>query len=162
MNFHLKKAGYKKPVTNFSGDVKDEKGYAYLLNVLAPEHCSPATLDSKDPKERANLILKHAEKMDCQRYLTPIDIVEGSPNLNLAFVAQIFHQRNGLSVDRKKISAAEMMTDDAQTSREERCFRLWINSLGIATYVNNVFEDVRNGQRVTQSQSLLKVINFKY
>lgn len=72
---------------------QDEKGYAYLLNVLAPEHCSPATLDSKDPKERANLILKHAEKMDCQRYLTPIDIVEGSPNLNLAFVAQIFHQR---------------------------------------------------------------------
>jgi len=38
------------------------------------------------------------------------------------------------------------MTDDAETSREERCFRLWINSLGIATYVNNVFEDVRNGQ----------------
>ncbi|KAI5389206.1 Fimbrin-5 [Lathyrus oleraceus] len=34
---------------------------------------------------------------------------------------------------------------DAQTSREERCFRLWINSLGIVTYVNNVFEDVRNG-----------------
>lgn len=43
------------------------------------------------------------------------------------------------------MSFAEMMTDDAQTSREERCFRLWINSLGIATYVNNVFEDVRNG-----------------
>ncbi|KAJ6967349.1 Fimbrin-5 [Populus alba x Populus x berolinensis] len=31
-------------------------------------------------------------------------------------------------------------------SREERCFRLWINSLGIVTYVNNVFEDVRNGE----------------
>lgn len=53
--------------------------------------------------------------------------------------------RNGLSVDSNKISFAEMMTDDAQTSREERCFRLWINSLGTATYVNNVFEDVRNG-----------------
>ena len=53
--------------------------------------------------------------------------------------------RNGLTVDTKKMSFAEMMTDDAQTSREERCFRLWINSLGVATYVNNVFEDVRNG-----------------
>jgi len=53
--------------------------------------------------------------------------------------------RNGLTVDSKKMSFAEMMTDDAQTSREERCFRLWINSLGVATYVNNVFEDVRNG-----------------
>ncbi|XP_052177792.1 fimbrin-3-like isoform X2 [Diospyros lotus] len=145
MNFHLKKAGYKKTVTNFSSDLKDGEAYAYLLNVLAPEHCSPATLDAKEPAERANLVLDHAEKMDCKRYLTPKDIVEGSTNLNLAFVAQIFHQRNGLSTDSKKVSFAEMMTDDEQMSREERCFRLWINSLGIATYVNNLFEDVRNG-----------------
>lgn len=145
MNFHLKKAGYKKPVTNFSSDLKDGEAYAYLLNVLAPEHCSPATLDTKNPAERANLVLEHAEKMDCKRYLTPKDIVEGSANLNLAFVAQIFHQRNGLSTDSKKISFAEMMTDDEQISREERCFRLWINSLGISSYVNNMFEDVRNG-----------------
>ncbi|KAL4580031.1 hypothetical protein LXL04_016205 [Taraxacum kok-saghyz] len=145
MNFHLKKAGYKKPVTNFSSDLKDGEAYAYLLNVLAPEHGSPATLDAKDPTERADLVLDHAEKMDCKRYLTPNDIVEGSANLNLAFVAQIFHQRNGLSTDSKKISFAEMMTDDEQMSREERCFRLWINSFGITSYVNNLFEDVRNG-----------------
>ncbi|KAK9268969.1 hypothetical protein L1049_000736 [Liquidambar formosana] len=145
MNFHLKKAGYKKPVTNFSSDVKDGEAYAYLLNVLAPEYCTPSTLDTKDPNERAKLILDHAERMDCKRYLTPKDIVEGSSNLNLAFVAQIFHQRSGLSTDSKKISFAEMMTDDVQISREERCFRLWINSLGIVTYVNNLFEDVKNG-----------------
>ncbi|XP_058218826.1 fimbrin-1-like isoform X2 [Rhododendron vialii] len=145
MNFHLKKAGYKKTVTNFSSDLKDGEAYAYLLNVLAPEHCSPATLDAKDPAQRADLVLEHAERMDCKRYLTPKDIVEGSTNLNLAFVAQIFHQRNGLSADNRKFSFAEMMTDDEQISREERCFRLWINSLGITTYVNNLFEDVRNG-----------------
>ncbi|KAM6553982.1 hypothetical protein CsatB_014744 [Cannabis sativa] len=145
MNFHLQKAGYKKPVNNFSSDLKDGEAYAYLLNVLAPEHCSPTTLDSKDPTERAKLVLDHAERMNCKRYLSPKDIVEGSSNLNLAFVAQIFHERNGLSTDNKKISYAEMMTEDVQTSREERCYRLWINSLGIATYVNNVFEDVRNG-----------------
>ncbi|CAK9163877.1 unnamed protein product [Ilex paraguariensis] len=142
MNFHLKKAGYKKPITNFSSDLKDGEAYAYLLNVLAPEHCSPANLNAKDPNERANLVLEHAEKMDCKRYLTPKDIVEGSPNLNLAFVAQIFHQWNGLSADSSKISFADMMTDDEQISGEERCFRLWINSLGIASYVNNLFEDL--------------------
>ncbi|KAF7826974.1 fimbrin-5-like [Senna tora] len=145
MNFHLKKAGYEKQVTNFSSDVKDGEAYAYLLNSLAPEHSGPASLAANDPTERANLVLEQAEKLDCKRYLTPKDIVEGSPNLNLAFVAQIFQHRNGLTVDSKKMSFAEMMTDDAQTSREERCFRLWINSLGTATYVNNVFEDVRNG-----------------
>lgn len=73
--------------------MQDGKAYAYLLNVLAPEHCSPSTLDTKDLTERAKLVLDHAERMDCKRYLTPKDIVEGSPNLNLAFVAQIFHQR---------------------------------------------------------------------
>nr|3BYH_B Chain B, fimbrin ABD2 [Homo sapiens] len=34
---------------------------------------------------------------------------------------------------------------DVETCRDERCYRLWINSLGIDSYVNNVFEDVRNG-----------------
>ncbi|KAL7185898.1 hypothetical protein ACSBR2_027786 [Camellia fascicularis] len=145
MNFQLKKAGYKKQVSNFSSDLKDGEAYAHLLNVLAPEHGSATTLDTKDPTERANLILEHAERMDCKRYVTPKDIVEGSANLNLAFVAQIFQQRNGLSMDTKNMSFAEMMTDDAQTSREERCFRLWINSLGIDSYVNNLFEDVRTG-----------------
>ncbi|KAI3673842.1 hypothetical protein L6452_39972 [Arctium lappa] len=145
MNFHLKKAGYTKVVTNFSADLKDGEAYAYLLNVLAPEHCNPATLDTNDPTERARLVLEHAERMKAKRYLTPKDIVDGSTNLNLAFVAQLFHHRNGLSNDSNKVSYAEMMKDDEQVSREERCFRLWINSLGISSYVNNVFEDLRNG-----------------
>ncbi|KAJ0111270.1 hypothetical protein Patl1_03115 [Pistacia atlantica] len=93
MNFHLKKAGYKKIVTNFSSDIKDGEAYAYLLNVLAPEHSNPSTLAVKDPLQRAKLILEHADKMGCRRYLTAKDIVEGSPNLNLAFVAHIFQHR---------------------------------------------------------------------
>ncbi|MBA0821463.1 hypothetical protein Goarm_018319 [Gossypium armourianum] len=145
MNFHLKKVGYEKQVTNFSTDLKDGEAYAYLLNALAPEHSTPSTLDTSDPTERAKMVLQQAEKLECKRFLTPKDIVEGSPNLNLAFVAQIFHNRNGLSTESKNMSYAEMMTDDVETSREERCFRLWINSLGISTYVNNLFEDVRNG-----------------
>ncbi|TQD93246.1 hypothetical protein C1H46_021151 [Malus baccata] len=154
MNFHLKKAGYKKQVTNFSSDVKDGEAYAYLLNALAPEHSGPAALDMKDPTERANLVLEQAEK------------------LNLAFVAQIFQHRqetvfhkSGLSADSKKMSFAEMMTDDAETSREERCLRLWINSLGTATYVNNLFEDIRNcGKRFSLLRHVLlvttQVFNF--
>ncbi|XP_057540488.1 fimbrin-1-like [Amaranthus tricolor] len=145
MNFHLQRAGYEKVVANFSSDIKDSKAYTYLLNVVAPEHCDPATIDAKDPIDRANLVLDHAERMGCKRYLDAKDIVEGSSNLNLAFVAQIFKLRSGLSMDGKKVAFAEMMTDDVQASREGRCFRFWMNSLGIPSYVNNVFEDVRNG-----------------
>ncbi|KAB5524702.1 hypothetical protein DKX38_022451 [Salix brachista] len=69
MNFHPKKAGYEKPVLTFSSDLKvyghfsrDGKAYAYLLNILAPDHCNPSMLDTKDPKERARVILDHAER----------------------------------------------------------------------------------------------------
>ncbi|KAK4343530.1 hypothetical protein RND71_036624 [Anisodus tanguticus] len=164
MNFHLKKAGYKKEVTNFSSDLKDGEAYAHLLNTLAPEHGTTSTLDTEDPTERANLILEQAEKLDCKRYVTPKDIVEGSANLNLAFVAQIFQHRNGLTADTKKLSFAVMMEDDAQTSREERRFRLWINSLGIDTYVDNLFEDVRTGWVLLEVLDKLSkgLVNWKH
>ncbi|CAD5180919.1 unnamed protein product [Musa acuminata subsp. malaccensis] len=143
MNFHLKRAGYKKTVTNFSSDVKDGRAYAYLLDALAPELSQ--TLDIKDRNERAKRVIEQAEMLGCERYLSPKDIVEGSPNLNLAFVAQIFQHKNGLSSDNKYISLSQTMPGDIQVSREERAFQLWINSLGIVTYVNNLFEDIRNG-----------------
>lgn len=73
---------------------KDGEAYAYLLNALAPEHSTHATLDIKDPSERAKKVLEQAEKLDCKRYLSPQDIVEGSANLNLAFVAQLFQHRS--------------------------------------------------------------------
>jgi len=146
MNFQLKKGGFQRTVTNFSSDIKDSDAYACLLNVLAPE-CSakPSLMSVKDLLHRARLVLEHADRMGCKRYLAPKDIVDGLQNLNLAFVAHIFQIRNGLSKQMKQVSFVDGLSDDAQVSREERSFRLWINSLGIFTYINNVFEDLRNG-----------------
>ncbi|KAL1533019.1 Fimbrin-2 [Salvia divinorum] len=93
MNFQLKKGGYSKTVTNFSYDVKDAEAYAHLLNDLALEHSNHSTLKVKDTLERAKLVLEYADKMGCKRYLTAKDIVDDSPNLNLAFVAHIFQHR---------------------------------------------------------------------
>ncbi|XP_028554385.1 fimbrin-2-like [Dendrobium catenatum] len=146
MNFQLKKGGFNRAITNFSSDVKDSEAYACLLNVLAPEHSIKLSgKNVKDPLERAKLVLEHADRMGCKRYLTPKDIVDGSPNLNLAFVAHIFQKRNGLSSQQKQFSFLDAIQDDTQVSREERAFRLWMNSLGISTYINNVFEDLRDG-----------------
>ncbi|KAJ4798470.1 fimbrin 1 [Rhynchospora pubera] len=147
MNFQLKKGGLARQVTNFSSDIKDSEAYACLLSVLAPEcRSKPHPMDVKDLLERARLVLEHADRMGCKRYLSPKDIVDGSPNLNLAFVAHIFQKRNGLSTQMRQMSFLEsQFEDDALVSREERAFRLWINSLGISTYINNVFEDLRNG-----------------
>ncbi|KAG6593047.1 fimbrin-2-like [Cucurbita moschata] len=163
MNFQLKKGGYKKTVTNFSSDIKDAEAYAYLLKVLAPEHSNPSILTVKDPLERAKLVLEHADKMGCKRYLTARDIVEGSPNLNLAFVAHIFQHRNGLSTQTKQISFLETMPDDSQISREEGAFRLWINSMGHSSYINNVFEDLRNGWILLETLDKVSpgIVNWK-
>ncbi|THU57451.1 hypothetical protein C4D60_Mb03t03670 [Musa balbisiana] len=69
----------------------DGRAYAYLLDALAPE--LSRTLDIKDRNERAKRVIEQAEMLGCERYLSPKDIVEGSPNLNLAFVAQIFQHK---------------------------------------------------------------------
>ncbi|KAL4363083.1 hypothetical protein GQ457_04G025960 [Hibiscus cannabinus] len=163
MNFQLKKSPYKKIVSNFSTDVKDAEAYAHLLNVLAPEYSNPSTLAVKDPFQRAKLVLEHADRMGCKRYLTAKDIVDGSPNLNLAFVAHIFQHRNGLSTETKQISFLETLPDDAQVSREERVFRFWINSLGNSTYIDNVFEDLRNGWILLETLDKVSpgIVNWK-
>ncbi|CAI9107293.1 OLC1v1006614C1 [Oldenlandia corymbosa var. corymbosa] len=163
MNFQLRKAGYQKIVTNFSSDVKDAEAYAHLLNVLAPEYSNPSTLAAKDSLERAKLVLEHADRMGLKRYITPKDIVEGSPNLNLAFVAHIFQHRNGLSTQAKKISFLETSPDDTQISREEKSFRLWLNSLGNSVYIDNIFEDLRNGWLLLETLDKVSpgIVNWK-
>ncbi|KAK4799971.1 hypothetical protein SAY86_025336 [Trapa natans] len=163
MNFQLKKSEYKKTVTNFSSDVKDAEAYAYLLNVLAPEHGDKSIFTVRDYLERAKLVLQHADKMGCKRYLTAKDILEGSPNLNLAFVAHIFQHRNGLSTQTKQVSFLDTSLEDNQVSREERAFRLWINNFGHSTYINNVFEDLRNGWVLLETLDKVSpgIVNWK-
>jgi len=83
------------------------------------------------------------------------DIVSANQKLNLIFTAAIFNQCPGLeplsTEESKKIG---MMEDDVGDSREERMFRMWINSLGIEDlYINSLFQDCRDGL------VLLKVID---
>ena len=56
-----------------------------------------------------------------------------------------------------------MLPDDETDSREERAFRMWINSLGIETYVNQVFDDVRDGYVLLEMLNKVEpgVVNFK-
>jgi hypothetical protein len=62
----------------YIGDMKmqDSEAYACLLNVLAPE-CSakPSPMSVKDLLHRARLVLEHADRMGCKRYLALKDIV---------------------------------------------------------------------------------------
>ena len=57
---------------------------------LHPKHSKPSALNAEDPFQRAKLVLADADRMGCKRYLTAKDIIDGSPNLNLTFVAHVF------------------------------------------------------------------------
>ncbi|RKO87451.1 calponin homology domain-containing protein [Blyttiomyces helicus] len=151
-NYHLKKAGWSRKVTNFSSDIKDAENYTVLLSQLAPSTCSRAPLNTKDLFERAEQVLSNAEKLNCRKYLTAKTLVGGNPKLNFAFVANLFNTHPGL----EKLTEAEMAQLDealfsSEGDREARAFALWLNSLGVDPFVNNLFDDLRDGLVLLQA-----------
>jgi plastin-1 len=86
------------------------------------------------------------------------DWTKGNARVNTVYVAEIFNTRHGLQEltkeEEEAFEKAGIVDDDIAGTREERQFRLWINSLEIeGVYINNLYEDVRDGQ------VLLKVIH---
>ncbi|KAJ7048530.1 calponin homology domain-containing protein [Mycena amicta] len=63
-NYHLKAAGWKRRVNNFSRDVMDGENYTILLNQLKPEQCSRAPLQTRDLRQRAEQPLDEQEAKD--------------------------------------------------------------------------------------------------
>ena len=94
-NFHLKNAGCNRVVTNFTTDLADGELYATLMHQLAPEKVTITDLEGAlivtDSLARASLIIEMAERLDCRKFITAKAIVDGNPNLNLAFVATLFN-----------------------------------------------------------------------
>lgn len=145
-NYHLKNSGSPKRVNNFAGDIKDSEAYTILLNQLAPSKCNKDALKESNLDKRAEMVLQNADKLDCRKFLKPRDIVAGNPKLNMAFVAHLFNTHPGLEPlsDQEKSKLDEHMFSSEGT-REARAFCLWINSLGIDPFVNNLFSDLRDG-----------------
>ena len=155
-NYHLKNAGHPKRISNFSGDVKDSEAYTVLLHQISPQTCDTAALKSTDPLTRANHVLDNARRLEVKAPIKGADIVSGNPRLNLIFTAAIFNQVPGLDpLTKDEMDKAGLIEDDVGDSREERAFRMWINSLGVDDlHINNLFEDSTDGL------TLLKVLDF--
>jgi len=147
VNYHLKNANHPKKIANFSNDVKDSVAYTILLNQISPKACDKAALNENDTTARAKMVLANAEKVGAHPFVKPADIASGNAKLNLAFAADVFNANPGLEkLSEEEIQKAGLMDDDFGDSREERAFRMWINSLGIdEVYVNNLFEDCKSG-----------------
>lgn len=152
-NYHLKAAGWKRRVNNFSRDVSDGENYTILLNQLKPDQCSRAPLQTSDLRSRAEQVLQNAANIGCRKYLTPSSLISGNPRLNLAFVANLFNTWPGLEpLDEQEAKDYGAVEDfDAEGEREARVFTLWLNSLGVEPGVFNLFENLKDGLIILQA-----------
>uniref|UniRef100_A0AAV1U266 Calponin-homology (CH) domain-containing protein n=1 Tax=Peronospora matthiolae TaxID=2874970 RepID=A0AAV1U266_9STRA len=153
MNYHLKAAGHPKKVTNFSTDMQDATAYSVLLHHIAPQHCD--LCKESIPEERAAHVIQNARRLEVETFIKPRDITSGNPKLNMSFVAQLFNTCPALDVVEEEIKQLEeILYDDVGDTREERVFRMWINSLAIDdVYVNHLYSDLSDGMK------LLKVLD---
>ncbi|KAJ7583690.1 calponin homology domain-containing protein [Mycena floridula] len=152
-NYHLKAAGWKRRVNNFSRDVSDGENYTVLLHQLKPDQCSISPLKTTDVRTRAEQVLQNAANINCRKYLTPSSLVAGNPRLNLAFVANLFNTHPGLEpLDEQEAKDYGAIEDfDAEGEREARVFMLWLNSLGVEPGVFNLFENLKDGLIILQA-----------
>jgi len=156
VNYHLAKENYPKRINNFSTDIKDAKVYTVLLKSISGGKCDADPLNWGDTGKRAQKVLDNALQVGAEVFIKSGDITSCNEKLNLAFTAQLFNACPGLEPlkEEEQKELAGLMDDDAGDSREERAFRMWINTLGISDlYINNLFEDCKDGL------TLLKVID---
>ncbi|GAB1522379.1 fimbrin [Rhizoctonia solani] len=142
-NYHLRAAGHKRKVNNFSRDVADGENYTILLNQLKPNECSRAPLQERDLLKRAELVLQNADKIGCRKYLSAQAMVAGNPKLNLAFTAHLFNTHPGLAPLEEPMPTEAVEDFDAEGEREARVFTLWLNSLNVEPSVYSLFNDLK-------------------
>lgn len=137
-------------IDNLGKDLADSKSLLYVLNQLDKDKCNLEGLNEADNIARAQITIDNSKKIGCDDVVGAKDIPKGNSKVNSLFVAEIFNTKHGLpdlnEEEKEAIETAINDYDDIEGSREERAFRLWINSLGIEdVFVNNLYEDVRDG-----------------
>ncbi|KAK9944596.1 hypothetical protein M0R45_010157 [Rubus argutus] len=121
--------------------------------------------DSKDVEELMSLppekILLRMQRL--YAHLLNVLAPEHSKPSALAAKNTLEREQRMGSQPKSRYRSLKTSPDDAIISREERAFRFWINSLGHSTYINNVFEDLRNGWALLESLDKISpgIVNWK-
>ena len=128
-------------------DIADSFALMHVLNQLDSGKCSLEGIDNEDLHARAKTMISNGSALGVPEIVGAREIVSGNVKANTLYVAEIFNTKHGLEeLTKEEYDAAAMIDDDIEGSREERAFRLWINSLGIdGVYVNDLFDDCNDG-----------------
>eukprot|EP00940_MAST-03C_sp_MAST-3C-sp2_P002297 g2297.t1 len=167
VNYHLKAAGSARRIkrSTFSADVKDSEIFTVLLHQINPAKCDAKAMNESDVSKRAKHVIRNAKQMGVSPFIKPRDILSGNRKLNFAFLAQIFNEFPGLKISEKEaFEANKFLEEDDEGTREERVFRMWMNSLNIeGLHVQSLFEDCRDGIALLKTLECIQpgVVNWK-
>lgn len=119
----------------------------YVLNRLDKTKCPLDAINEEDDAKRAQAMIDNSLALGVPDLVTPRDILACNVKVNTIFVANIFNTKHGLEeLTEEELNAIGILDDDIEGTREERVFRLWINSLNIdGVYVEDLFEEIRDG-----------------
>eukprot|EP01088_Endostelium_zonatum_P016127 TRINITY_DN422_c0_g1_i4.p1 TRINITY_DN422_c0_g1~~TRINITY_DN422_c0_g1_i4.p1 ORF type:complete len:720 (+),score=261.57 TRINITY_DN422_c0_g1_i4:3-2162(+) len=118
-NALLSKTDYNKRINNFSGDLKDLKAFLYLISQIEPEYVSQQDLLEEELNKRASILVAAASRLGCNEFITEGDIMKGNANLNLAFIATLFHKHSDLERIRAQQKEDEVSANEKKRVEEE-------------------------------------------
>ncbi|KAJ3448392.1 fimbrin-2 [Anaeramoeba flamelloides] len=153
VNSLIANSGYqkeKKNLTcqNFDKDLKDGLILGIILNQIDNQKCPlDSILESQEIETRADYLVSNAKNLGINYFICSESLIKSDPKLNLAFLSYLFDKKNGITTQ-KKIYNDSKIPDFG--TREERSFRLWINSLGVKPKVYNLYEDLKDGNILAQ------------
>jgi len=138
----LKKENIELRINNLGKDLADSIALSYVMHSLDSSF-SLEGLKEEDNVKRAELVIAGAMNIGVPELIRPVDITTGNTKLNTVFVAELFNIRHGLEeLTKEEYEAAKMLEEGEEGSKEERQFRLWINSLGIDDlYITNLYDE---------------------
>jgi plastin-1 len=123
-------------------------------------------MDNEDMLERAKTVLANAEALNVPDVTSAESIVKANVKANTLFIAHIYNTENGLGEEedldeevRQTVTnyLKEIMDLDTDGVREERAYRMWINSLDIeGVYVNDLYDDVSDGILLCKVMDMLE------
>lgn len=151
----MERAGTSRRCTNFQSDIVDSEIYSHLLKQIAPAGTgvSMEAMRESNLEQRADVMLQQASKLNCRSFVTPQDVVNGVYKLNLAFVANLFNNHPALDTPEELgIEGLEVVEE----TREEKTYRNWMNSMGVAPHVNWLYSDLADGLIIFQLYDVIK------
>ena len=122
---------------------------SHVLNRLDKGACSLDAIggDDYDKNGAATAVIANSLTIGVPDLISPEDITSGEEKVLTLFVAYMFNTKHGLEeLTEEEYAKCAMIDDDIEGSREERAFRLWVNSLGIdGVYIDDLYDGISDG-----------------